>query len=310
MQATLSRLVIRGVTHAIRLIDRNRNVQVSECHLYDNRGIGVFMDGVNLHQINIANSHISYNRQGGIVCRASEIRNLQITGCDIEGNVGDGPLAANLLLDCRVGSVREGAITGCTLQHGREPIDSANIRFIGASKENPLRVGTFVIGDNVLSDVKVNIHLQNARGVVIEGNTLWEGFEYNLLAENCSQLLIGPNLFDRNPEQKEVTSKNGVELRECSDCTLTGLHMHDVHGNDAALTLDHCAWCNVTNCHITDSGETLIAFQECDHCRLSGCLLRGLPESDSALMIRVDGGVDTSIIDDFKLPGAANPPRD
>ena len=310
MQATLSRLSIRNVTHAIRLVGRNRNVQISECHLYDNRGIGVLMDAVNLHQINIANSHISYNRQGGIVCRASEIRNLQITGCDIEGNVGAGPLAANLLLDCRVGSVREGAITGCTLQHDREPIGSANIRFIGASKENPLRVGTFVIGDNVLSDVKVNIHLQNARGVIIEGNTLWEGFEHNILAENCTQLVIGSNLFDRNPEQKETTSKNGVELRACSDCTLTGLHMHDVHGNDAALTLDHCAWCNVTNCHITNSGETLIAFQECNHCRLSGCLLRGLKDSGSAQTVRISGGSDTIVFQDSRLPTAVNPPQE
>lgn len=310
MQATLSRLVIRGVTHAIRLVDRNRNVQISECHLYDNRGVGVYMDAVNLHQINIANSHISYNRQGGIVCRASEIRNLQITGCDIEGNVGDGPLAANLLLDCRVGSVREGAITGCTLQHGREPLGSANIRFLGATQENPLRVGTFVIGDNVLSDVKVNIHLQYARGVIIEGNTLWEGFEHNILAESCTHLVIGPNLFDRNPEQKETTSQNGVELRECRDCTLTGLHMHDVHAPDAALLLDRCAWCNVTSCLIADSGETLVAFQQCDHCRLSGCLLRTPPGSDSAQAVRVDGGLDTIRIEDSGLPSAVHLPKE
>lgn len=310
MQATLSRLAIRGVTHAIHLVDRNRNVQISECHLYDNRGIGVFMDAVNLHQINIANSHISYNRQGGIVCRASEIRNLQITGCDIEGNVGDGPLAANLLLDCRTGSVREGAITGCTLQHGREPLGSANIRCIGASAENPWRVGTFVIGDNVLSDVKVNIHLQYARGVIIEGNTLWEGFEHNILAESCTHLVMGPNLFDRNPEQKEATSQNGVELRDCRDCTLTGLHIHDVHAPDAALVLDHCSWCNVSNCQITDSGETLVAFRDCDHCRLSGCLLRGEKGSDSAQIVRVDGGSDTMRIEDCGLPSAAHLPQE
>ncbi len=108
MQATISRVSIRNVLHGILLTHRNRNVQISECHLYDNRGTGVLMDGVNLHQINIANSHISYNRQGGIVCRDSEIRNLQITGCDIEGNMGEGLLAANILLDCRRGSVREG----------------------------------------------------------------------------------------------------------------------------------------------------------------------------------------------------------
>ncbi len=300
MQATLSRLSIRNVTHAIRLTTRNRNVQISECHLYDNRGIGVYLDGVNLHQINIANSHISYNRQGGIVCRESEVRNLQITGCDIEGNVGDGLLAANLLLDCRRGSVREGAITGCTLQHGREPLGTANIRMLGASKEDPLMVGTFVIGDNVLSDVKTNIHLKNARGVVIEGNTLWEGFEHNILAENCSHLVIGANLFDRNPDQKEETSQNGVELRECSDCTLTGLHMNDVHAKEAALLLDRCTWCNITSCLIVDSGETLVEFQKCDNCRLSGCLFRAPKGSVFSKRVRISGGTNNIISDDTR----------
>lgn len=300
MQATISRVSVRHTLYAIHLTQRNRNVQISECHLYDNRGIGVFMDGVNLHQINIANSHISYNRQGGIVCRDSEIRNLQITGCDIEGNVGDGLLAANVLLDCRRGSVREGAITGCTLQHEREPLGSANIRMLGPSKDNALMVGTFTIGNNVLSDVKVNIHLKNARGVVIEGNTLWEGFEQNILAENCSQLLIGHNLMDRNPDQREDTSRNGVELRQCIDCTLNGLHLHDVHAEGAPLKFDRCSWCNITNCHLTDSGETLLELTQCDNCRVAGCLFRVSKQALGTEKVRVVGGSSNTIVDDSR----------
>ena len=298
MQATISRVSIRNALHGIVLTHRNRNVQISECHLYDNRGVGVLMDAVNLHQINIANSHISYNRQGGIVCRDSEIRNLQITGCDIEANVGEGLAAANVLLDCRRGTVREGAITGCTLQHDGEPLGSANIRMLGPTKDNALAVGTFTIGNNVLSDVKVNIHLKSARGVVITGNTLWEGFEHNILAENCSHLVLGHNLMDRNPDQRENTSKNGVELRECVDCTLNGLHMHDVHAKDAALTLDRCSWCNITNCHLTDSGETLIDLIKCDNCRVSGCQFRVLKQTITTNHVRVTGGAGNVISDD------------
>ena len=37
-------------------------------------------------QINVASSHISYNRLGGIRLERSEVRNLQITGNDIEYN--------------------------------------------------------------------------------------------------------------------------------------------------------------------------------------------------------------------------------
>lgn len=298
MQATISRVSVRHALNAIHLTNRNRNIQISECHLYDNRGVGVFMDGVNLHQINIANSHISYNRQGGIVCRDSEIRNLQITGCDLEANVGEGLLAANLLLDCRRGSVREGAITSCTLQHERDSLGSANIRMLGPTKENSLMVGTFTIGNNVLSDVKTNIHLKSARGVVIVGNTMWEGFEHNILAENCSHLVLGANLLDRNPDQRENLSKNGIELRDCVDCTLSGLHLHDVHAPEAAMKLEHCSWCNITNCHITDSGDTLIDLAHCDNCRVSECLFRVPKASITTKHVRVTGGGDNLINDD------------
>src|SRR5690606_9314080 len=116
--------------HAVHLVKRNRNVTLSECHLYNNRGIGVFLDRLNLHQINIANCHISYNSGGGVVSRQSEIRNLQIGTCDIEGNMGgaDSEPTANVLLDATGSSLGEVAIVGCTIQHAHESPNSANIR--------------------------------------------------------------------------------------------------------------------------------------------------------------------------------------
>lgn len=94
MQLTITRLVVREALHGVHLVQRNRNVILSECHLYHNRGIGLFLDRLNLHQVNIANCHISYNAGGGIVVRESEIRNLQIACCDIEANTGDEGAAA------------------------------------------------------------------------------------------------------------------------------------------------------------------------------------------------------------------------
>ena len=67
MQLTLSRLTIRECRHGIHLTERNRNVIVSECHLYRNRGVGLFLDRVNQHQTNVVGCHISYNLGGGIV---------------------------------------------------------------------------------------------------------------------------------------------------------------------------------------------------------------------------------------------------
>src|SRR5688572_23625516 len=100
MQLTITRTAVRKVRHGIRLIERNRNVLISDCHIYENSGAGIFLDSVNLHQINVIGSHISYCRAGGIVSKGGEVRNLHIGTCDIESNMAsDGPPAANILLD-------------------------------------------------------------------------------------------------------------------------------------------------------------------------------------------------------------------
>jgi hypothetical protein len=104
--------------------------------------------------------------------------------------------------------------------------------------------------------------------------------------------------MDRNPDQREETSKNGVELRDCVDCSLNGLHLHDVHATEAPLKLERCSWCNITNCHLTDSGDALIDLVKCDNCRVSGCLFRVLKQSITSKHVRVTGGSGNLISDD------------
>ncbi|MDP6779017.1 MAG: right-handed parallel beta-helix repeat-containing protein, partial [Candidatus Latescibacteria bacterium] len=84
MQSTFEGVLLRGLRHGIHIVGRARNVLVSHCHIYHNSGVGVFMDDLNLHQIIVAGSHISYCRRGGIKAIGSQIRNIQITGNDIE----------------------------------------------------------------------------------------------------------------------------------------------------------------------------------------------------------------------------------
>ena len=54
-EAVLSKVAVRWCRTGIRLFERNRNVTISDVNLYENRGIGLFLDDVNLHQINIGN---------------------------------------------------------------------------------------------------------------------------------------------------------------------------------------------------------------------------------------------------------------
>ncbi|MCH7726044.1 MAG: right-handed parallel beta-helix repeat-containing protein, partial [Planctomycetes bacterium] len=206
MQLTISRVHVRKVLHGIHLVKNNRNVAISDCHIYENHGVGIYYDNVNLHQSNISNCHISYNAQGGIVSRKGNVRNIHITGCDLESNMSpDTEPTANVLIDCRgsTAGTAEVAITGCTIQHNNPSPGSANIRIIGRSLpsrgQQIVREGNVTISGNVLSDVKINIHLKDCRGVAITGNTLWQGYEHNLLVEDSSNVVIGPNNLDRNP---------------------------------------------------------------------------------------------------------------
>jgi len=307
MQPVFSRLTIRKALHAIHLVTRNRNVIVSECHLYENRGVGVFMDQVDLHQINVANCHISYNGGGGIVVRDSSVRNLQIGTCDIEGNMSpDGPPTANILIDTRRGKrkgdvdVREGAIVGCTIQHTGKAPGSANVRFIGRNGGPPLSVGRFAIADNAMSDVCVNIHLQHARGVTITGNTLWRGFEHNLLVEGSSHILVGSNLFERNRIYRPLIAHNGVLFRDCTDCTLTGLHIHDTKQPGAGLILQRCQWCNVTNSLILDCDHAGVLMEDVEHVRLSDCIIRdSRPNAQNPIALRLTAGRGNMIVNNL-----------
>ncbi|MDB4534447.1 right-handed parallel beta-helix repeat-containing protein, partial [Vicingaceae bacterium] len=133
MQSVFEAVLIRRCRHGIHLIKRNRNVLISHSHLYHNRGAGVFLDHVNLHQINIANNHISYNRLGGIRIEGSEIRNLQITGNDIEYNnhaqfKTDPEATAEIYIDTTEpgSSVNEVTVASNTIQATNSP-DGCNI---------------------------------------------------------------------------------------------------------------------------------------------------------------------------------------
>ena len=290
MQLTITRVNIRDCRHAIHLVERNRNVIISNSHLYKNRGIGVFYDAVNLHQSNIIGCHISYNAGGGVVSRGGEVRNVQISGCDIEANMAseanmgaaakNAPASANVELDSRGGSIAEVAITGCTLQHTGKVAGSANIHLIGpgddqrATSESgagKTREGNVTISANVMSDVRINVHLEHARGVTILGNTFWEGFDHDLLVEHSSEIALTGNVFDRNPRyelfQKEKP-KQGLVFRHCADCTLSGVHINGVREHPAALQVEDSRRFLITGCSILDSDGAGILLSRVKHSRI------------------------------------------
>jgi len=306
MELTLTRLHIRNTLHCIHLVGSNRNLLISDCHLYENRGVGIFYDNVSLHQSNIIGCHISYNDGGGIVSRAGNVRNIHITGCDVESNMGrNTPPTANVLIDCSGSPYGTGevAITGCTIQHNNNSPDSANIRILGRSPPTAklalVREGHVTITGNVLSDVKVNVHLRDCRGVVLTGNTFWMGFTHNLLVEDCSDIILGPNNFDRNPLYNygnSLEARNSLVVRNCEDCTLTGLHITNVWREPAGLRIENCKRLNVTNCTILDCDNVGLLLKDVTNSRVSDCLIRDDREKAKSTSLVVTGGRGNMIV--------------
>ncbi len=300
MQLTIESVLLRELRHGVRLVKRNRNVLISACHIYHCRGVGVYLDHVNLHQTNIALSHISYNGGGGVVVRGGEVRNVHISGCDIEANMDlAGEPTANVLFDSTEGSMAEGAIVGCTIQHARTTPErnSANIRILGKGvfttkgKQREVNCGHITIGDNVLSDIQTNIHLSGARGVTITGNTFWQGYAHNLLVEDSSQIVLGANMMERNPMYGYTDeAKNNVVFKNCRDCTISGLQLHNVQDSEAGMTLTDCRRMHVTGNTVIDCDKIGILLTNVADSHVGDNMIRDDRAGTNSIPLKTVGG--------------------
>ncbi len=219
--ATLTGVQIRECRHGVHLVERDRNLIISDCHIFHNRGVGVFYDGVNIHQSNITGSHISYNAGGGIKLLDAEVRNIQFTGNDIEYNFDQAADAsADVLIDCGSTTVREGAITGNTIQAVASP-GGANVRIIGVCADRPTAAGNLTVSGNLISSQETNVHLVECRGVVVSGNHFFSGHRHAVHVERSEFVNIAGNVFGNNPEYR-VDTLDGVLIEDSVGCSLTG----------------------------------------------------------------------------------------
>jgi hypothetical protein len=291
MQATLTGVLIREMRHAIRLTDRARNLLISHCHLYHNTGVGVFLDQVNLHQTIITGSHISYCRLGGIRIENSEIRNLQITGNDIEYNnqrshssLSDEP-AADIFIDVgKSGTVREGTIVGNTIQATYSPKGS-NIRMMGGDADNNHRAGMWTIADNLIGSQNTNIHLTCVRGVTINGNYIYSGHHRNILVERSRNIVIGPNCLGHNPDYQKNELATGIRLEKSTNCNITGLLIEDAEAGkhtlpgvapisrQGLLEIVGCHRVNLSGVQVLDPISHGLYLEDCTETLVTGCTI-------------------------------------
>lgn len=272
-------VLIRNVRNGIHLTSRNRNVLINSCHIYDCSGIGIYLDSVNLHQIIINDSHISYCRLGGIKISRSEIRDIQITGNDIEYNCDpDGPVSADIWFDCsELGSIREGTISGNTIQAIPSP-GGANIRFTGPDSNSDL-IGLFSITGNHISNQSVNIHLDHTRGISLSGNTFIRGYDCHMKIDNSNNLVINANVFDHNNDYfpTNLSAPGGITLLRSrnlifSDNIIDGVE----YGNPetgGAINLKESREVSIRGCQILNSKYRGILIDNSVNVRVTECLI-------------------------------------
>ena len=281
MQATFSGVLIRQVRNGIRLHKRNRNVLINDCHIYNNLGAGIFMDELNLHQINICGNHISYNRLGGIRIEKSEIRNLQITGNDIEYNnhraFGTEPeVTAEILIDTTAekSTVNEVTISSNTIQATPSP-GGCNIRINNKSgKDRP--PGLITISGNVIGSQENGVHLTACYGVAISGNTIYSAENRNLLLEQCSHVNVTGNVFRRHTPRMNT----GVRVVKSTDCVFSGCSFRDEseegQKNGASLLeLADCRRISVQGCQLIDGAPWGLDAKQCSEVNVSACIFGG-----------------------------------
>ena len=306
VQATLQGVLIRQCLFGVHLTKRNRNVLISACHIYEGRGpaIGVYFDGVNLHQAIIVGSHISYQRHAGIKVARSEVRNLQITGNDIEYNDADqegDSDSADVWIDAREGTVREGTIASNTIQAKPSP-NGANIRIEGPDRDDSAGAGLWTIVGNILQDQERNLWLRHCRGVTVSGNSFASAERHSIDLDHCRVIALGSNTIDHNPDYRG-TYRDGIVVRNSSAVTMTGLILEGVRAGrpdrGAAISVSNSEAVTIGHCQVLDPtsrGIELASVRGRDDRRVhahgskSGTLHEGIDPRSGPVLRRRDPG--------------------
>ncbi len=277
VQATLTRLLIRKVRTAVHVTKRARNLLIDSCHIYYNTGVGIHFDELNLHQAIISSSHISYCRLGGIRVDGGEIRNFHITGNDIEYNnnrthqfkneAGEElqDPTAEIYIDIRKGSVREGTISSNTIQATKSS-GGCNIRLIGSERDQG-KFGLWSITGNLIGNQETNVHITNGWGVVLSGNNIYGAAKRNIQIEGSRNIVVSGNMLGQMPDFNRTLLANGIRIENSIDCLLSGVQIQDPQEPEGAKAAT-----------IPEGREALVELINCDRVNVTGCqILDGIP---------------------------------
>jgi parallel beta-helix repeat protein len=279
MQATVTRVLVRNCRHGIHLVERNRNVVISDSHLYDNSEFGLFLDNCDLHQINVHGNHISYNKKAGIKSYQGDVHNFQIVGNDIEYNNHPGvdespngePTGAEIWFEVPEGRISEVTIVGNTIQATIQP-GGANIRIHGIEENPPLGAVLFAITGNVIGSQTRGIELRNAQRIAISGNTIYGNAELSILAVHCAGMSVGSNTISWQGRDSDPPH-DGLRFEDCHSSAVIGLVANRLCAgtpeDGAGITLVRCRDFSIAECQLTNPLHRGIELVDCHGCRVA-----------------------------------------
>lgn len=308
MQATLTGLLIRNVRHGVHLPDRNRNVLIHGCHIYDNSGIGIYFDQCNIHQAVIASNHISYCRLAGIKSLGGDLHNVHITGNDIEYNFDEqAEGAADIWFESAGSLASEVTIASNTIQ-AVPSRGGANVRIIGSPTDPPVGTPLFAISGNTIGSQETNIELAYVNRVAITGNTLYDGKVVTVSVRDSRNITLSGNTFGWDAPGRVMTG--GILVERSQNVAISGQVLEgdrlgtEVRGG--AVTINQCERVSVTGCQIHAPLHCGVALDDCRQCQVSGNTIIGGEGASMRAAIEVIGGRDNLIQGNLVSRGATD----
>jgi hypothetical protein len=95
-------------------------------------------------------------------------------------------------------------------------------------------------------------------------------------------------MMERNPLYGYSSEgKDAVVLRNCRDCDISGLHLHNVINSEAGLTIEKCHRIHLVGCSILDCDNVGLLLKDSAQVYYDTCLIRDDREGAKSVNLRI-----------------------
>lgn len=289
---TIQNVFIRECRVGIHVRQRNRDILIADSHIYNNEDYGLFLDHVNLHQMNVCGCHISYNKAAAIAMIGGDLHNLQFTGNDIEYSHSfdlKRPDSADVLIDARNGIASEITFASNTIQ-GKASVNGANVRILGRLDQDGFPSARLIaITGNILGSQSTSIQMQYAQRVTLTGNTIYDGHTAGLSARDCDGLVIANNVHGWSHQPKSPRPDH-YQLENCVGVTITGEVFQNAGGERGeVIRVSKCRDIALGQLVIRNPKSTGIIVENSSAVAISGCVISAEDRQQLASSIEITG---------------------